>query len=136
VALRVGIDLVSVDDIAEALRRHGSSYLERLYTEAELSDCQGPQGPDVQRLAARFAAKEATLKVLRPAGESIPWHTIEVRRDASGWVELALSGSAADVAYHAGVVELSLSLTHEAGLACAVVIAELNSARAATDKGV
>jgi holo-[acyl-carrier protein] synthase len=76
-------------------------------------------------LAARFAAKEATMKVLRPRDERPDWRTIEVRRDPGGWCELALSGSAARLAHDAAIDSLSVSLSHEAGMANAVVVATL-----------
>ena len=82
---------------------------------------------DPERLAGRFAAKEATLKVLRPGEVGIPWDSIEVVRDPGGWVELELSGPAAAVAADTGVTELALSITHEGGFASAVVIASCAS---------
>ena len=65
------------------------------------------------------------MKVLRPAGEGIPWKSIGVRREPAGWVELDLSGRAAELAEDAGVAHLALSLTHEGEMAAAVVVAEL-----------
>jgi holo-[acyl-carrier protein] synthase len=121
--VRVGIDLVSVSSVQEAIRLHAKSYLERVYSERELQDCRLSQGIAPERLAARFAAKEATLKVLRPADDAVPWHAIEVLRDPSGWVELRLSGGAAALANAAGLTEFSVSLTHEDGMAAAVVVA-------------
>jgi holo-[acyl-carrier protein] synthase len=120
---RVGIDLVSVEAVRESIREHGDRYLERVYTTSELSDCHTDQGILAERLAARFAAKEATLKVLRPNDEAVPWRSIEVRRNPSGWVELELSGQAASLASAAGLTELSLSITHEGEFAAAVVLA-------------
>jgi holo-[acyl-carrier protein] synthase len=120
VGLRVGIDLASVDAVRASIARHGERYLERVYTARELADCAG----NPERLAARFAAKEAAIKVLRPAdGEPVPWHTIGVRRAASGAVELELTGEAAALAARAGIRELALSISHEGESACAVVIA-------------
>jgi len=121
--VRVGIDLASVDSVRDSIRTHGEHYLKRIYTECELEDCSTAAGVDPERLAARFAAKEATLKVLRPDEEGIPWNTIEVRRHPAGWVELELSGPAAALAADAGVTELALSIAHEGGFASAVVIA-------------
>jgi holo-[acyl-carrier protein] synthase len=126
-SMRVGTDLVSVDTVRESIRVHAERYLERVYTQREVDDCQTPQGIDAERLAGRFAAKEATLKVLRPREEGIPWNTIEVLRNPSGWVELELTGQAAALASEAGVTELSLSLSHEGGFATAVVIASCPS---------
>lgn len=117
--LRVGIDLIEVAAVEEAISAHGERYLARVYTERERADC----GDAPERLAARFAAKEAALKVLRPEADAPPWRTIEVRRDPGGWVELALSGRAAELADAAGIRELALSVTHEGGRASAVVVA-------------
>jgi holo-[acyl-carrier protein] synthase len=122
---RVGIDLVSISSVRESLENHGTRYLERVYTEAEVRACRGTQGIDPERLAARFAAKEATLKVLRPANEqAIPWRTIEVVSQPSGWVELKLSGPAAAAAVRAGLGDFALSITHEGDYASAVVVAD------------
>jgi holo-[acyl-carrier protein] synthase len=123
---RVGIDLVSVDAVQRSIDEHGDRYLKRLYTEGELRDCSTDQGIVAERLAARFAAKEATLKVLRPVDEAIPWRAMEVVRHGAGWVEIELSGRAADLAAEAGLTELTLSISHEGGYASAIVIAELD----------
>jgi len=123
-APRVGIDLVSVDSVRKSIREHGDRYLKRIYTEGELSDCHTPQGIVAERLAARFAAKEATLKVLRPVDEAVPWRTMEVMRHGAGWIEMELSGRAADLAAEAGLSDFALSISHEAGYASAIVIAE------------
>lgn len=122
-SVRVGIDLVSVESVRDSIRMHAEHYLERIYTEHEVEDCSTADGVDPERLAARFAAKEATLKALRPNNVGIPWHTIEVRRHPGGWVDLELSGPAAALAAQAGVTELALSFAHEGGFATAVVIA-------------
>ncbi len=132
-ARRVGIDLVSVESVRESVREHGARYLKRIYTESELQDCHSPQGIVVERLAARFAAKEATLKVLRPVDEAIPWNTIRVVRRGAGWVEVELSGRAADLATEAGLSDFALSISHEAGYASAVVVAELDSSNRRDD---
>jgi holo-[acyl-carrier protein] synthase len=121
--LRVGTDLVLIQTVRDSIDAHAEHYLERVYTEREVEDCRTPEGIDPERLAARFAAKEATLKVLRPRDEGIPWNAIEVRRDPSGWVELALSGPAASLATDAGVTDFSLSISHEGGFATAIVVA-------------
>ena len=125
VPMRVGIDLVSVASVRESLAVHAERYLARVYTDAELDDCRSDAGIDVERLAGRFAAKEATIKVLRPDDEPLPWRCIEVRRELSGATEIQLTGHAAELADAAGIVSLALSISHEDTLACAVVVAEL-----------
>jgi holo-[acyl-carrier protein] synthase len=120
----VGIDLVSVAEVRASIDTHGERYTQFVYTERELADCTTEHGIDAARLAARFAAKEAALKALAPSDEGIQFSSIEVRREESGSVALALSGRAAALAERAGVRELALSVTHEAGFACAVVVAQ------------
>jgi holo-[acyl-carrier protein] synthase len=123
-AIRIGLDLVAVDSVAETLRgEHRKHYLERVYTEREVDDCRGPSGRiEPERLAARFAAKEATIKALPGAGEEVRLTTIEVRSEPSGEVRLELSGRAAELAEEAGISELAISLTHEGGFAAASVV--------------
>lgn len=124
--LRVGIDTVEVAAVEAALAAHGDRYLERVYTSGEVADCEG----GAERLAARFAAKEATFKALRAGAGGVPWSAVEVRRDPSGHPDLVLHGRAAELAAAAGVDDLAVSLTHEAGLASAVVIAQVSGAAA------
>ncbi len=125
-ARRVGIDLVSVQAVRESIREHGDRYLKRFYTEDELRDCDSGQGIVAERLAARFAAKEATLKVLRPGDEAIPWRTIGVVRHGPGWVTVELSGRAAALATEGGLKDFEVSISHEDDYASAVVIAEVD----------
>jgi holo-[acyl-carrier protein] synthase len=119
----VGIDLVSVDAVREAIDTHAERYLERVYTERELADCTSPQGVDPERLAARFAAKEAALKVLRAGEVGLSLKAIEVRRNPGGWVDLELTGTAAELARASGLEEFALSISHEGAYATAVVVA-------------
>jgi holo-[acyl-carrier protein] synthase len=122
--LRVGIDLVAVADVDASLRgAHREHYLQRIYTAAEVDDCRGPSGRiEPERLAARFAAKEAAIKALPGAGEEVVLTQIEVRRDESGGTELALSGRAAELLEASGGAEIAVSLTHEGGFAAATVV--------------
>jgi holo-[acyl-carrier protein] synthase len=126
-SIRVGLDLVAVQTVADSLSAHGDRYLGRIYSPAEVADCRtGDDGVDPQRLAARFAAKEAAFKVLRVGDEAVAWTDVEVVRDRSGWVSLSLSGRAATLAEAAGIAEFAVSLSHEQGCAAAVVIANIH----------
>ncbi|MEZ5079004.1 MAG: holo-ACP synthase [Solirubrobacterales bacterium] len=120
----IGIDLVAVEGVAASLAgSHRDHYLERIYTEREVDDCRGPSGRiEPERLAARFAAKEATIKALPGAGEGVRLTGIEVVVRQSGQVAIELSGRAAELAAEAGIEDLALSLTHEGGFAAAVVV--------------
>lgn len=127
---RVGIDLIAVECVEESIRTHEDRYLKRVYTPRELADCRTDSGIDAERLAARFAAKEATMKVLRPAATAaVPWNSIGVRRDAGGAPELELSGSAATLASDVGISDFAISLSHDGGFAAAIVVAELGDRR-------
>ena len=77
------------------MARFGDRYVGRVYTAHEVSCCQGTPPVVAAGLAARFAAKEATIKVLRPAGSNPPWRSIEIRRDPSGWCSVNLTDGAA-----------------------------------------
>lgn len=121
--LRVGIDLAAVGDVENSLSQHAERYLHRIYTEREILDCRTPTGIDPRRLAARFAAKEATIKVL-PADAGFSMRDIEVCCDPAGRAKLELSGRAAQLAQGAGVTELVLGLTRSRNYAAAVVLAE------------
>ncbi len=123
-ALRVGLDLVDVSTVAESLRgAHRAHYLERVYTDREVATCTDPSGQVVaERLAARFAAKEATIKALPGSGDEIALTQIEVVEDPAGGVGLALSGHAAELFDASGAAEIALSLSHDGGFAAATVV--------------
>ena len=121
--IRVGTDVVAVHQVSESVDSFGSRYLERVYTEHELESCSGSREVRAAGLAARFAAKEATIKVLRPIGHQPVWRSVEVRRHSQGWCTMALSGYAATLAEESGITDLAVSLTHEGDVAAAVVVA-------------
>jgi holo-[acyl-carrier protein] synthase len=126
--VRVGVDLVSVKSIADSLRDHGDDYVQRVFTAQEAKDCVTPAGLSASSLAARFAAKEAAFKALRvPRDVGMSWQAIEVVRDPQGWLELSLTGAAAELAASQRVISLAVSVTHEGSFACAVVVAEISA---------
>jgi holo-[acyl-carrier protein] synthase len=123
-AARAGIDLVAVEDVRDSLRRHGTRWMERVFAPGEIADCRRGDGVDARALAERFAAKEATLKLLAVAGdEAVPWRSIEVRAGA-----LELSGAAAGLAASAGFERIGLSTSQAGDYAVAVVLVSLRSA--------
>lgn len=124
VRIRLGLDLVEVAAIEAAIADQGDRYVERVYTAAELADCRGRRGPDAVRLAARFAVKEATLKVLPASDEGIAFTSIELVSDGYGAFRVALHGRARELADGAGVTSLSVSLSGDRHVATAVVVAE------------
>jgi holo-[acyl-carrier protein] synthase len=128
--VRVGIDTVSVPAIAESLAHFGERFLRRYFSEQETVDARAVQGEAAmhERLAARFAAKEAVIKALDLPEAGIAWCDIELTRAASGRPALALHGRAAEVAQALGVREWAVSISHEREQACAVVVALLGAA--------
>ncbi len=124
--VRVGTDVQPIGEVADAVRQHGARYLERVFTAHEVDSCGGPQAPPeslAPGLAARFAAKEATIKLLRPATAVPGWREIVVRRHPAGWTDVELSGTAAELARAARFARLSLSISHGGDVGMATVIA-------------
>jgi holo-[acyl-carrier protein] synthase len=121
--VRVGMDLVEVGMVASSVAQFGDRYVARIFTPHEVASCTGPPSVVAAGLAARFAAKEATIKVLRPTANQPDWRSMEVRRDPGGWCTMVLTGHAAALADRAGIDELAVSLTHEKTIAGAVVVA-------------
>jgi holo-[acyl-carrier protein] synthase len=121
VIVAVGIDVVLVERFARALART-PLLADRLFTQAELKTASGnPRSPE--SLAARFAAKEAVAKALgAPAG--LHWHDCEVVTDPDGRPWLTVSGTVAAEAKERGVTRWHLSLSHDGGIASAMVVAE------------
>lgn len=116
----VGIDLVAIDRFAAALRRT-PALAQRLFTPAELVTGDGRRRP-AGSLAARFAAKEAIAKALG-APRGMQWHDCVVATDTSGAPVIMASGTVAATAETAGVSDWRLSLSHDGGIAAAIVIA-------------
>ena len=122
----VGVDLVSVARMRESIEKFGAKFLKRVFTAREIAYCTKSEASAAERFAARFAAKEAALKVLRVESAWMELlASIEVVRAAGGWVDLALKGGALAVARHRGVTQWSVSLSHEGDAAIAVVLAEI-----------
>ena len=121
--LRVGVDLVAISEVRQAVAVHGDRYLQRVFTEHELTSCQRDGRTRFDSLAARFAAKEATFKALQPVDGDLDWRDVEVRRFDNGACTVRLHGTAADRAADAGIDRLAVSMSHEGDMAAAVVIA-------------
>ncbi|MBV8072218.1 MAG: holo-ACP synthase [Acidobacteriaceae bacterium] len=122
--LGMGTDLAEVPRIRESMARFGDRFLNRIYTERERKYSLRKANP-AERLAARFAAKEAGMKAIGTGwSRGVRWVDFEVVNEPSGRPTLRLAGVAAQVAERMGVKRISISLTHTAEMAFAVVILE------------
>jgi holo-[acyl-carrier protein] synthase len=111
----VGIDVVDVSRFGDALRRT-PGMVGRLFTPGEANR-------PLASLAARFAAKEALAKALGAPG-NLDWHDAEVISESSGRPLLTLRGTVAARAAELGAASVHLSISHDAGMASAVVVLE------------
>jgi holo-[acyl-carrier protein] synthase len=124
VILGIGTDLAEVNRISHSVARFGERFLSRVYTPAERAYALSKANSS-ERLAARFAAKEAGMKAIGTGWRGgVTWQDFEVINEPSGRPTLRLRGIAEKVAKELGVNRVSVSLTHTAELAFAVVILE------------
>lgn len=116
----IGVDVVDLARFERALDRT-PALKSRLFAEAELSTPL--RVLSLRSLAGRFAAKEALIKAL---GDStgVQWHDMQVVSGVDGNPHFELRGAAAIVAARAGANHLHLSMSHDAGVAIAYVVAE------------
>jgi holo-[acyl-carrier protein] synthase len=121
VIIGVGIDVVPVERFAESLQRT-PGLRDRLFTAAEQQTPSGTPRTG-ESLAARFAAKEALGKALGTPG-NLAWTDAEVMVGEHGRPHLEIRGTVADRAAQLGVTSWHLSLSHDGGMAAAVVLAE------------
>jgi holo-[acyl-carrier protein] synthase len=123
--LGLGIDLVEVSQAQRMLDRWGERLLRRVLTEQEQAYVLRFPRP-AMHFAARLAAKEAVYKALQgvAGARGIGWRDIEVERSEEGRPGIRLHGDAAELVRRAGVVRISLSLSHTDATAGAVAVAE------------
>ncbi len=123
--LGLGIDVVDIARIRRILDGppdRAGRFVERCFTPGERAYCQGAHD-GAARYGARFAAKEAASKALGvPTG--VRWIDVEVLKGEGGAPSLALHGVAAARARQLGVARVHVSLTHDGGVAAAVVALE------------
>ena len=118
--LTTGVDIIEIPRVQGVLDRYGDRFQQRVFTPGELAYCRG-RAPN---LAARFAAKEATMKALGTGARGVSWKDIEVSRAESGAPSIVLHGRAKARAQRLGVQEISLSLSHSREYAVAFVVTQ------------
>jgi holo-[acyl-carrier protein] synthase len=118
----LGLDICDIARVRENLRRYGVRFMDKVLTPQERAYCEKHRDPAVS-FAARFAAKEAAIKALGgPRG--LKWSDLEVAPAQDGPPRLIISGTGAQAADRLGVTRSLLTITHDAGVAAAVVILE------------
>ncbi|MDA3961885.1 MAG: holo-ACP synthase [Planctomycetota bacterium] len=122
--LGLGTDLIAVARIRSVYQRHGSRFLDRVFTAEEATYCLAATDP-CERLAARWAAKEACMKALGTGWASgVQFRHIGINRSDDGAPHLVLHAGAAARAEALGVRTSHVSLSHADGMAMATVILE------------
>ncbi len=114
----IGIDIIEIQRIREAIGRWGGRFLNRIYTPSELALYRGR----IPSLAARFAGKEAVIKALSDGHTLIGWKEIEILSGPDGKPVLKLSGHADEMARRLDLTGLEISLSHSKENAIAIVI--------------
>ncbi len=125
-ALAHGVDLVECSRIEDLVHRHGERFMERVFTPAEIEYAHSARN-STERLAGRFAAKEAVLKLIGTGWRGkIAWTDIEVVNDGLGRPCVRLSGEVSRIASQLGIKEVCLSITHTSqhAMASAVAVAD------------
>ena len=122
-----GIDLVDCPRIEAMIERHGSRFLDRVFTKLEQDYAADAQNR-IERLAGRFAAKEAVLKLLGTGWRGkIAWTDIEVIGNSFGQPIVSLSGEVKRIADEKDIGPVSVSITHTANFVMASAVAVTKS---------
>ncbi len=120
----LGIDICQIERVARYVERYGDRFTRRCFTPGEIERSMR-YGNYAEQFAARIAAKEAASKALGTGWrQGVHWKCFEVASEPSGKPFLRVHGRAAEIAAQMGVKNINLSLTHDAGVAAAVVIFE------------
>lgn len=120
----IGIDVVKVERLVEALERFGERFEKRIFTDEERAYCRRHKDP-LPHLAARFAAKEAAFKAIGTGlSNGIGWKMAEVIQPGGHQPRLAFHGLALERFQALGATGSHVSLTHDGGLAIACVVIE------------
>ena len=124
--VRCGIDIVDISRFVKIVKDENTSFINKCFTEGEIEYCESSKNPDkkAERYAARFAAKEAVGKALGTGllSDGVGMHDIEVTKDEKGAPKIRLSGGALRHADEIGMNSLSISLSHDGGIAGAYCV--------------
>jgi holo-[acyl-carrier protein] synthase len=108
----IGTDIIECERIDRMIQRHGSHFIDRVFTKREIQYCTDRKSSD-QHFAGRWAAKEAVLKALGTGWISgIAWTDVEVINESSGKPQIKLHGGAKKIATEKKITEIHLSISH------------------------
>ncbi len=116
----MGVDLIDIDRIVAVLDRYPDRFRRRVLTEAEDRYCR--RRPE--RIAGRWAAKEAVSKVLGLGVRGVGWREIEILPNRAGQPQVTLHARAAARAAWLRLADVTVSISHERRMAVAVAVAE------------
>ena len=130
----IGVDLALIPRMREVVQRWDERFLRRVFTDDEIAYCQRRRDP-IPHFAARFAAKEATLKALGTGLRmGVKWREIEVRRERGEAPTIVLTGQCRAIALAKGGSRVLLSLTHDGDYALAQAMLLEGSSDDAADR--
>ena len=125
----LGMDLARIERLEQAFARRGERLLQRLFTEGERAYCEARARRRFTHYAGRFAVKEAVMKVLGTGwSRGVRWIDIEVQRAPGAAPRVVLHGECARIARSLGMDRIHITITHDAGIAAAVAVAESSAA--------
>lgn len=108
----IGTDITECLRIARMIERHGELFINRVYTPAEISYCQGRKQA-TQHFTGRWAAKEAVLKALGTGWvRGISWRDVEIRNEPGGKPVVGIRGGAKEVVEQLGIAKILVSISH------------------------
>ena len=119
-----GTDIVDLKRIEKSIDRLGDAFINKCFTSEEAKYCDSFEGSKrIESFGARFAAKEACSKALGTGilAEGVSLKDIEVLRDGKGRPSIRLTGRAQEISEELGVFDISVSLSHDGGMAIAMV---------------
>ena len=120
----IGTDIIKIERMTALFERHGKAFVNRIFTEEERTEAATRKNP-IEYYAGRWAAKEAASKALHCGiGKNCSWQDMNIKNTPEGNPELFLIGSAAEKADEINAKHFHISISHERGYACAMVVLE------------
>jgi holo-[acyl-carrier protein] synthase len=122
--LGLGLDLTQIERVRGLIERRGERAVQRLFTAGERAYCERKK-EKFASYAGRFAVKEAVMKLLGTGwARGVRWVDIEVARAPGEAPRVLLHGETARIAAAKGIARIHITITHDAGIAAAVAVAE------------